>query len=316
MSRIAPPWLAQALPEWVHDYLSPPPDARARFFAAAIERAAKTGTALEAKGAVLGIEPLPWDSEHFGLPCARLAPLCIDPALAPFERHDIVSGLVDRAMIWCRTHRIAFALRRMVAARADEAPAFEERGFRLADLILTFTAAPQPHAADGVRLARESDLSALRRIAGAAFPYSRFVADARFEPAKTGEIYTRWLDTLVTGVGAGEKSGAGATVFVADERDAITGFIALRSDAELDATAGRRVALIELFAVAPPFRGQGYGSRLLAVAKDWAWRRDAALVEASTWAPAVAATRSYAKAGFEMRDSLLTFHCHLDRAIP
>jgi GNAT superfamily N-acetyltransferase len=66
-----------------------------------------------------------------------------------------------------------------------------------------------------------------------------------------------------------------------------------------------------LFAVARARRGRRYGAQLLTAAKAWACSRGASLLEASTWASAAAAIGSYRSAGFEMRETLLTFHCHL-----
>jgi GNAT superfamily N-acetyltransferase len=312
MTQAAPPWLAEALPEWVRDYLAPPPAERARYFAAGLERAAGTGTVVSADGAVLGIEPMEWDTRHFGIPCARLAPICIRPSASLAEQGATLAHLVDQALRWCRGHGVRFLLRRMVAARSAEAAIFEARGFRLVDAIVTLTAAADGAPGNGICPLAERDLPALRRIVGEAFTHSRFLADRRLDPIKAGQVYVHWLDGLATGTGSGEKPGVGAAVLVARDGDDAAGFIALRCDPTQDSVFGERLAFIELFAVATASRGRGHGARLLAAAKSWARAVGASLVEASTWAASAAALRSYRGAGFEMRDTLLSFHCHLD----
>jgi GNAT superfamily N-acetyltransferase len=308
MTHVAPAWLAEALPEWVRDYFSPLPDERVKFFADALERSKGSGAMVSAESAALGIEPLAWDSRHFGFPCARFAPVCVASRLSLVERRAVLRPLVDAGMKWCRANGIRFVSRRMVAARADEAILFEEQGFRLVDVMLTLTAPLKLAAADNIRPFVERDLPEMRRIAAESFSYSRFFADERFDRAKAGEVYTGWLDNYVDG----SITNAGSTILVALDRDTIAGLIAMRRDPTVDAMVGKCVVLIELFAVARSFRGRGYGALLLAAAKNWALSHGASLLEASTWPSATAAGRSYRNAGFEIRETLLTFHCHLD----
>jgi GNAT superfamily N-acetyltransferase len=312
MTFVAPPWLAEALPEWVRDYLAPPPAQRARHFAAAFERAGRTGTVVSADGAVLGVEPLDWDSRHFGLSCARIAPICLHPACSPAERGAVLSPLMDEALQWCRDRGVRLVLRRMVAARNAEAGVFEARGFQLVDVISTLTASADGTDGTHVRPLADRDLPVVRRIAAESFTHSRFLADRRLNPAKARDVYVQWLNGLATGAGSSEKPGDSAAVLVAPDNDDIAGFIAMRRDPSLDSILGERLASIELFAVGAASRGRGHGGRLLAAGRSWARSRGASLVEASTWAASAEALRSYRGAGFEMRDSLLSFHCHLD----
>jgi GNAT superfamily N-acetyltransferase len=312
MTFVAPPWLAESLPEWVRDYLAPPPERRARHFAAAFDRAALTGIVVSAEDAVLAVEPLAWDTNHFGLRCARIGPVCVHPACSPSERIEVLSPLVDQALDWCRDHGFRLVLRRMVAARNAEASVFEARGFRLVDMITTLTASADGTGSSDIRPLEDRDLPSARRIVAESFTQTRFLADRRLDPAKSRDVYVQWLNGLATGAGSGEKQGDGAAVLVASEGADVAGFVALRRDPLQDPVFGVRLASIELFAVAAAARGRGHGARLLAAAKSWARSRAAALVEASTWAAAGDALRSYRSAGFEMRDSLLSFHGHLD----
>jgi GNAT superfamily N-acetyltransferase len=312
MTAIAPPWLADSLPEWVRDYLAPAPDWRAQHFAGALERAARTGTVVKAESAVLAVEPLDWDTGHFGLRCARIGPVCIHRACSPGERAVVLSPLVEQALDWCRNREFRLVVRRMVAARNVEAGVFEARGFRLVDVITTLTASAEAADCSDIRPLEDHDLPAARRIVAESFTQTRFVADRLLDPAKSRDVYVQWLNGLATGAGSGEKPGDGAAVLVAQEGNDVAGLVALRRDPSQDSALGVRLASIELYAVAAAARGRGHGARLLAAAKSWARSHGAALVEASTWAAASDALRSYRGAGFEMRDTLLSFHGHLE----
>jgi len=314
VSLVLPDWLDRAMPELVRDYLDPPPPMRARHFCQSLERCVENGRVADIRrdgtvDAVAGIEPLPWDSRHFGMGFARLGPICLAPQLGEAARMAAVEEIVELALRWCRETGIAILLRRMVGARVEEAAAFEQRGFRLVDSIATLTApasALDPNIP--VRPAVPADREALLAIARDAFPHSRFLADRALDRNKAKAVYVNWLETMLSGKTVGDKSGQGGIVLVAEYAGKAGGFIAMRRDRGLDELVGRPVAPMEMFAVAEEARGRGFGAALLAAARDWSARQGAELVEASTWTASVAARRSYERAGFSMRDTLLTFH--------
>jgi GNAT superfamily N-acetyltransferase len=314
MNAALPDWLGHAMPELVRDYLEPAPAARARHFSAALQRCEASGHVLQVRrngavAAIAGVEPLAWDSRHFGIGCARLAPVCVAPDVGVADRRAAVAEIANAAMAWCVGKKIGILQRRMVGARTEEAGEFERRGFRLVDSIVTFTApAAAKQVATPVRPADPGDRDVLRQIAGTAFPHSRFLADSNLDPAKARLVYVHWLETLLAGAANGDKSGEGGVVLVALLDGRPGGFVAMRRDPELDALAGRAIAPIEMFAVAEAARGRGLGTALLAAACDWSARQGAELVEASTWTAATAARNSYARAGYAIRDTLLTFH--------
>ncbi|HVY58152.1 MAG TPA: hypothetical protein VHA77_09915, partial [Xanthobacteraceae bacterium] len=69
--------------------------ARAAKFADALAPCAQDGHVIEVRrngavDAIAGIEPLVWDSRHFGVSCARLAPLCVSPELSSHTRFAAV----------------------------------------------------------------------------------------------------------------------------------------------------------------------------------------------------------------------------------
>jgi len=309
-----PDWLGQALPELVRDYFDPPADARARHFSSALARCAASGRVVDAGRhgsvvAVAGVEPLAWDTGHFGIGCARLAPVCIAPDLSPSDRRAAMAEMTEAAMTWCGRNDMKVLQRRIVGARADEASTFERRGFRLVDSIITLNGPAKLQSPKlPVRPARPDDRSALLAIAASAFPHSRFLADPSFDVGKARLVYVHWLETLLTGDTKGDKSGTGGVVLVAETNGHPAGFVAMRRDPQLDVLVGRPVAPMEMFAVAETARGQGLGTALLAAACDWSARAGAEIVEASTWTAATAARESYRRAGYVILDTLLTFH--------
>jgi len=312
-----PDWLDRAMPELVRDYLDPLPAARARHFGEVLARCAAEGEVVSIRrtgtvDAVAGVEPLDWDSRHFGLGCARLAPLCLAPGLDASARLAAVAEIADWAIGWCRKKNIKMLLRRMVGARAEEAALFEERNFRLVDSIVTLTAEAVtlvPHLP--VRSATAADREALLAIAHDAFPHSRFIADGKLDLEQARAVYVHWLDALLSGGTAGGKSGSDGVVLVGEWGGKIAGFSAIRRDKRLEELAGRVVTPMEMFAVAEFARGKGLGAALLAATRDWSARQGAQLVEASTWTASTAARRSYRRAGFSICDTLLTFHGRL-----
>jgi ribosomal protein S18 acetylase RimI-like enzyme len=309
-----PDWLDRAMPELVQDYLDPPPAARAKHLRNALTRCAAGGDVLSIRrngtvDAVAGVEPLDWDSRHFGFGCGRLAPLCLAPDLDASARLAAVADVADWALGWCRKSGVDMLMRRMIGARAGEAASFEERGFRLVDSIVTMTAkadAQVPHLP--VRTAIASDRDALLAIAREAFPHSRFVADGSLNPDKARAVYVHWLEMLLSGGTAGGKSGSDGVVLVCEWEGRVAGFSAIRRDKRLEELARRIITPMEMFAVAEFARGNGLGAALLAATRDWSAHQGADLVEASTWTASTAARRSYWRAGFSIRDTLLTFH--------
>lgn len=314
MTFEAPEWLGMALPELTRDYLGLLASARAAQFSERLARCAHEGQVIDVKrngavDAIAGVEPLPWDGQHFGVGCARLAPLCVAPDLSATRRFSAVAEIIDAAIRWGRANGIKMLVRRMIGARAEEARLFEERGFRLADSIVTFNASAAASPADlAVRPATVADREALRAIAWEAFPHSRFLVDPGFDREKAHMVYVHWLDGLLTGNVSGEKSAADGAVLIAERKGRAAGFLAIRRDRPADALLTRALAVIELFAVATLARGHGIGGLLLLAARDWAARQEATLVEASTWTAAIAARRTYQRAGFTCCDNILTFH--------
>jgi dTDP-4-amino-4,6-dideoxy-D-galactose acyltransferase len=314
MNGKLPDWLGDAMPELVRDYLDPAPAARAKHFAAALARCDANGRLLQvvrngAAVAVAGVERLAWDSKHFGTGWARLAPVCVAPDASLADRRACVAEIADAAIAWCAEEGISILLRRIVGARSEEASVFEQRGFQLVDSIVTLTApAAAQKASSAVRPAQQGDREALLAIAETAFPHSRFLADPMLDALKARLVYVRWLETLLSGTTIGDKSGAGGIVLVAEFDGRPGGFIAMRRDSDLDVLAGRPIAAMEMFAVAEKARGRGLGTALLSAACDWSAQQGADLVEASTWTAATAARSSYHRAGYAIRDTLLTFH--------
>lgn len=224
------------------------------------------------------IQPLAWDSEHFGFAVARVP----EPSA---ERLPAAAAAADAAGCRCLTALVP-------AADTAATVAAEEAGFRCYDVRVELDREVRSGLpAEGVEAVGEPALEALAPIAAASFLDSRFYADGHFPRPAVEQLYVAWLRR---GFG-----GAGRLVLAAGERD---GFVVCHLDRE----AG--VGTVELIAVAAPARGRGRGGRLVRAA-------EAAFAEAGlerarvvTQGANLPAQRLYQGEGYRSRDVALWFH--------
>ena len=321
------PWLAATEPEWFREYFEPSSQARGRYLLAQFARAARDATAeiFTARGAggvllaAMVVCRLDWDSRHFGIECARIGPYCLTKGGNSRSRLFVHEALTERAVDWSVDHRLRLLQRRLLSRRIDEIRCLEARGFRLADNIVTLTADPASEPSSkgkqrdvAFRPANTDDLPALVEMTRDAFPHSRFVHDPVLNPERGRAVYVAWLEAIVTGDrSAGEKVSADTRVIVCTIRGEIGGYAVINRDPELDALLERRLGLIELFVIAERFRGRGLGSGLLRSVLQQFAGDGVDIVEASTWINGKAALGLYQKAGFSVRENLLSFHYDL-----
>lgn len=228
---------------------------------------------------------LAFDSEHFGVPIARL----------DGEHHDR-AGL-EPALAACTARRIACAYCLVPAAELEAIRAVEDAGFRLVDQRLTL-ARPLESAhqvVPSIRGATAEDVPALEALAAVSHTDSRFFADPHFARDRCAELYRRWIarsctegyaDVVLTEGAVGEPAG-----YITCHRDAAS-----------------RTGRIGLVAVGEKHQGRGVGRRLIAGALRWFL--DAAVVEVdvATQARNIRAQRLYQSSGFKSQSSSLWFH--------
>jgi len=321
---IDPTWLGNCAPELFRDYLAPPPDARGRHLAnkfhlllgdetSEIYYLRENATLL----AIIGIEYLKWDSEHFSIPCARLSPYCLDGRLAEEKRHAIHQQLLAFCLERAVHNDIKLLQRRLLSMRLDEIRVLEALGFRLTDNVVTLLANTTDITATSTtnhtlqfHPATNDDIEYLALLTRGAFPYNRFVNEPLFSKERGQEVYVRWIENLLNATISAPwpKKTWIDICYIGDQA---AGYIAFQLDHSAPPLLGQDLGAIELIVVDSHYRGLGIGRQLLAQAARTLHMSGAKRIETSTWINQKAAMASNQKAGFRVHENLLTFHCNL-----
>jgi len=225
------------------------------------------------------VEPLAWDSEHFGFAVGKV--------LAPVDaaRLEAAAAAADGAGIRCLTALVGGAETAAVVAA-------ETAGFRCYDVRVELDreVRPEPRG-EGVREAEPAEFERLSPIAATSFLDSRFYADPHFPREAVEALYVAWLRR---GFSGGER-----LVLVTEDGE---GFIVC----DRDERAG--VGTVELIAVAAPARGRGHGARLVRQAEAVFAEVGLGTARVVTQGANVAAQRLYQGEGYRTRDTSLWLH--------
>lgn len=149
--------------------------------------------------AVLSVKSLGWDSEHFGLPMARMQIAAVDNTPA-----DYISELVDA---------VAKQFRQRSAARhyslevdIDDYPCLNGAvgaGFQIMDVKRTYCAQRLREDLDFIRLSSrvrpfcEADRDAVRSLVAQVDFVSRFSRDVTLDAARSRALYQLWFESLL-----------------------------------------------------------------------------------------------------------------------
>ncbi|GLH69231.1 hypothetical protein GETHPA_07640 [Geothrix rubra] len=231
---------------------------------------------------------LPWDSELFGYPVARLAPEGLRPELFPATLEQLRGQGV----------RLAYAQ----VPWSDQATRalLDGIGAPMVDRKVTFgkalTGGSIPPA--GVEAWQEGEVSAeLEALALASGHLSRFRTDAQVPSHVFPTLYKAWIRRSVLG----EIADA---VLVAREAGKLAGLVTLAQHGP--------VSEIGLVAVADGCRGQGIGRRLMAAAEAWSDARKAGRLEVVTQGENAAACALYRSAGCLVVQEQAIYHVWME----
>jgi len=226
---------------------------------------------------------LPWDSEFFGLPIARLTADRLTPELA---------GAVDA---WCHTRGIRCLYFLASSEDSQTGEIAESHGYHLADIRMTFECQPLAHTGTPTgRLALPEDLEGLCALARANSGDSRFAFDKGFPEDASARLYYRWMERSCLG----EMASA---VFVLGNPGIPLGYVTCELDQEGDGKIG-------LLGLAPEARGRGLAQGLLAQAIAWFQSKECQRVSVITQGRNLPAQRLYQRAGFLTSDVQLWYH--------
>ncbi|MCA9669215.1 MAG: hypothetical protein KC503_26645 [Myxococcales bacterium] len=198
------------------------------------------------------VRPLPWDSAHFGLPCADLMRVYASADASAATVAAVVYACLDEsAQRGIRLHTA-----RVLAEQTAAVAALSRRGFQLLDTSVELGASlstmrrgrrpPSGVAASAsptvqVRPARDADRARLRDIAQT-FTDNRFFRDPRISDELARGVYRSWVDSALDA----------ETLLCAVGRDGIGGLASF-----IPPSDELRVGTVGLVVIAPEQRGSG-----------------------------------------------------------
>ncbi|WP_130833138.1 dTDP-4-amino-4,6-dideoxy-D-galactose acyltransferase [[Erwinia] mediterraneensis] len=231
----------------------------------------------------VNINPLPWESDFFGLCTARVG----------FEGTQPLDTEAMRP--W------ALLQAKVPSERVEIIDALSEHGFQLvegeADLSLNIK---RTERQTGVRIAREAQIPALRAAAAQAFTRSRFRAPW-FPSGASSDFYAQWIENAVRGTFDDQ------CLIAVDDAGTLQGFVSLR-ETDGDARIG-------LLAVLPQSQGNGVGQRLMLAAADWGRVRQLNRLRVATQLSNLAAMRLYLRSGARLESTAYWFYRKGDDSI-
>jgi ribosomal protein S18 acetylase RimI-like enzyme len=244
-------------------------------------------------------EMLPWDTEFFRFPIAKLHPESLASSRSPSSWQ-----VVDR---WCADHNVR-CLYCIIAPDFGMTRLLESVGANLVDvkMMYAWTAArsarspilttPTPR----VREAHDQDMPALEDIAGRVHR-GRFHNDGRFPRDKCDELYRIWIRK-----GRYEMKNH---VLFAEDGGVALGYCACARSVE----NGEAVGKVEIIGVDERARGKGVGRELVAAALRWFVDNGMQTVRLVTEASNLAAQPLYQRFGFTTTDCQFSYHKWFDR---
>lgn len=210
--------------------------------------------------------PLAWASDLFGRRCARLS-FAADAEILSTEalcRFDIVEAKVaasDTALV----DRLAGS------------------GFRLVDTEIDFEwAVAADTEPEGHVVAVESDIPALREVAGRSFLVSRF-RPPWYSAEERGQLYRAWVENAVRGI-------HDDTCLLVREKEELLGFVTMR---RMTADSAR----VGLLTAVPGHTGRGVGRRLTRIARRWSADHGVTRLNVATQGANLGAVRFYQAQG-------------------
>ena len=233
-------------------------------------------------------ERLPWDSDFFGFPVAR-----------------VMGGTLDTdgsrsVLAWCTAERVRF----LYFLANDHVPSWAaaaDAGFRLVDVRVEMVldgswpkltrGALSPGV--GLREATIRDFDDLLPIAASAHTDSRFFVDSAVPRDKAHDLFRTWLRRSVEGAIAD-------VVFVVEVEGRAVSYVT--------ATLAQGVGSIGLVGVAASARGRGVGLAMIHRALEWFAAGGAREVRVVTQARNTMAQRVYQRCGFLTGSTRMWFH--------
>ncbi len=240
-------------------------------------------------GAAL-IQHLPFDSDCFGLEMARVDWFWAEPGTA--------SVLIDQILSAALNQNIQHLMIRVEANQLELVKAWQSHGFYLADTQATLThnylTTPPLPTTNGWRSGqidrfKTDHLPAIKALSRDAYRQSRFYADPALSHSGADHLHMRWAEN--------NCRGRADSTWVAHQNGQVFGYLSCLYSASQAEFGLPAQAHIDLVAVDATVRGDGIGSRLIAMALAHYWDQ-ANLMTVGTQGYNYSALRAYIKLGF------------------
>ncbi len=228
------------------------------------------------------IKPLDWDTEFFGVSCARVA---LSEALTEQGADDLLQQVSKYGFVTIENTCGAFINDFYIGNKSTA---------YITDCSVTLKKKTQAYSDDtfsetGIRLATEEDLPWLAEIAGAAFINSRFYNDPCITPEQVSGMYTSWVKNAFC--------DENKTIFVTEEKN---GFLIYLQNGDQ--------AHINLIAAGGANRKKGVGTALVKYADNYAFSNGCEDFFVGTQATNIPAINLYIKCGFKLFKTTRIYH--------
>lgn len=238
--------------------------------------------------ASISLNVLPWDSDFFGFPVARLAGSSLHESQLPAIES------------WCRAQRVRCLYFLADGSSPDTLKAAHAGGFQFADMRMVFERplaglADRDSKAACIRSARKEELHLLQAMAGELHKNTRFFKDTHFPRERAAELYAEWLRRSF-------EDPKCAVLTAANSSGRSCGYVTCEIG---DAEGTGRIGLI---GVDESWRGQGMGAALVRAALAWLSSAGASRVQVATQADNLVAMRLYTAHGFMPVEAGAWFH--------
>lgn len=230
---------------------------------------------------------LKWDSQHWGFPVGRL------------QGSYLSLKRAGKAFNWCKKHRVRCLYFAAAGSCAQTLAQAKKMGFQYVDVKLVLEnklvkSKKEKKVNANIRTAQEVDLANLKKLARRSHKDTRFFKDLNFNPAKSRELYAKWV----------EKDFRENQVFILGKNGSKRNPIGYLTAKIFPSERAR----INLIAIDSRHQKKKFGSKLLAGVLKILAARGISVVQVATQGSNVPALRLYEKAGFRIVNSKAWFH--------
>jgi len=234
---------------------------------------------------------LSWDTEYFGINCARVV-----------LKGDISKERKKEILEYCKKFDFVTIVNTDNNKNNNYWLGINENSF-LTDINVRFKKTITEEPCDEDEFTKVYNMYTedkdVLKIAGSAFHYSRFFNDPNLAKKHAENIYKHWTECAF---GKVDKY-----FVIARKNNKVAGYILFSMDKELS------YATIELIAVDKQYRGQRIGKALLAALEKYAWEKNIKEIRVGTQIDNIPAIRFYLSSGFQYEGCNSVYHLWINK---